>query len=374
VSGVALRRVELGAGEPAVVLEAGRNDVADSWRPVMALLAPRVRVVAYDRAGLGGSPRDPDPVIVGRQVRDLESIVTGLAAGPCVLAGHSWGGVLVQLLAFRRPDLVAGLVLIDPADERMPDALPRAVRWGTRLARAAARRDELRGGDRAASAELLRELRAADPPFPDVPVEVLSAGRGFPSRFRARWTALQADLAAAAPRGRHLVVDRVGHNLPELRPVVVADAILRVVTEARMGGTPEALSHPARELVHVEIVPPGADLAAADLKGAHDRQLERLGGELEDVDPLRHHDRTIGRDVDDAEVDALDARRAGAQDRSDRVGDVLPACDRRQRDVVVNGVLGEECGQIGCSHVAGPRGAKPAHNLDRAFHLAPSCG
>jgi pimeloyl-ACP methyl ester carboxylesterase len=38
-------------------------------------------------------------------------VITGLDAGPCVLAGHSWGGVLVQLLAFRRPDLVAGLVL-----------------------------------------------------------------------------------------------------------------------------------------------------------------------------------------------------------------------------------------------------------------------
>jgi pimeloyl-ACP methyl ester carboxylesterase len=236
VSGATLRRVELGAGDPAVVLEAGRNDVADSWRPIMALLAPRVRVVAYDRAGLGGSPRDPDPVIVGRQVRDLESVVTGLGAGPCVLAGHSWGGVLVQLLALRRPDLVAGLVLIDPADERTADALPRAVRWGLRLARAAARHDELRGGDRAASAELLRELRAAARPFPDVPVEVLSAGRGFPRRFRARWTALQADLAAAAPRGRHLVVDHAGHSIPEQRPEAVGDAIMRVVAAARASG------------------------------------------------------------------------------------------------------------------------------------------
>jgi pimeloyl-ACP methyl ester carboxylesterase len=44
-------------------------------------------------------------------------MITGLAAGPCVLAGHSWGGILVQLLAFRRPDLAAGLVLVDPGHE-----------------------------------------------------------------------------------------------------------------------------------------------------------------------------------------------------------------------------------------------------------------
>ena len=55
-----------------------------------------------DRAGLGGSVPASDPVIVARQVSDLVSVITELAAGPCVLAGHSWGGILVQLVAFRR--------------------------------------------------------------------------------------------------------------------------------------------------------------------------------------------------------------------------------------------------------------------------------
>jgi pimeloyl-ACP methyl ester carboxylesterase len=88
-------------GRPDVVLEAGRNDVAASWQAVMALLSPHVHVVAYDRAGLGGSAPSADPVALARQVRDLESVITSAAAGPCVLAGHSWGGILVQLLAWR---------------------------------------------------------------------------------------------------------------------------------------------------------------------------------------------------------------------------------------------------------------------------------
>jgi pimeloyl-ACP methyl ester carboxylesterase len=53
--GRVVRRVEAGAGEPAVVLEAGMNCGAASWQRVMPLLAPHVRVAAYDRAGLGGS-------------------------------------------------------------------------------------------------------------------------------------------------------------------------------------------------------------------------------------------------------------------------------------------------------------------------------
>ncbi len=243
-----LQRVEAGAGRPDVVLEAGRNDVVTSWQPVMTLLAPHVHVVAYDRAGLGGSAPSADRVVLARQVRDLESVITSAATGPCVLAGHSWGGILVQLLAWRRPELVAGVVLVDPAHEQMTDGLPRLARRALRLARAV-RRDELRGGDTAASTAMLRELRAAARPFPDVPVVVLSAGRGFPRRFRARWTGLQKDLAAAAPRGRHLMIDGSGHRIHQDRPGAVADAILQVIadiraSQARTGDIPARTAPP----------------------------------------------------------------------------------------------------------------------------------
>ena len=84
----------------------------------------------------------------------------------------------------------------------------------------------------------LRELRAAARPFPDVPVVVLSAAGGFPflRRFRAHWTRLQAGLAAAAPQGRHVVVDGTGHDIPGNRPDVVAETILTVAAQARARG------------------------------------------------------------------------------------------------------------------------------------------
>ena len=207
------------------------NCGAASWQRVMPLLAPHVRVAAYDRAGLGGSAPAPGPAVIDRQVGDLASVITGLAAGPCVLAGHSWGGILVQLLAFRRPDLAAGLVLVDPGHEEIESGLPLALQWGWRVTRAV-RPDELHG-DAPATAAALRELRAAARPFPDVPVVVLSAARGFPRRFRAHWTRLQAGLAAAAPQGRHVLVDGTGHNIPGNQPGVVASTILAVAAQAR---------------------------------------------------------------------------------------------------------------------------------------------
>jgi pimeloyl-ACP methyl ester carboxylesterase len=227
----ALRRVEAGTGRPTVVLEAGLNNGAASWGQVMPLLAPHVRVAAYDRAGIGGSAPAPGPVTIDRQIDDLTSVITGLETGPCVLAGHSWGGILVQLLAFRRPDLAAGLVLVDPGHEEMESALPPPIRWGWRITRAVFP-DELRG-DAPVTLAAVRKLRAATGSFPDVPVVVMSAARGFPRRFRANWTRLQAGLAADAQQGRHVVVERTGHDIPGNRPDAVADAVLEVVTRAR---------------------------------------------------------------------------------------------------------------------------------------------
>ena len=223
--------MDLGVGQPAVVLEAGLNNGAASWQRVMPLLAPHVRVAAYDRAGIGGSAPTPGLVTIDRQIDDLASVIVGLAAGPCVLAGHSWGRVLVQLLAFRRPDLAAGLVLVDPGHEEMERELPLPLQWGWRIMRTVFP-DELHD-DAPATLAAVRELRAAARPFPDVPVAVLSAAGGFPRRFRAHWTRLQAGLAAAAPQGRHVVVDDTGHDIPRNRPDVVAGTILAVAAQAR---------------------------------------------------------------------------------------------------------------------------------------------
>jgi pimeloyl-ACP methyl ester carboxylesterase len=231
-----VRRVVAGAGEPAVVLEAGMNCGAASWQRVVPLLAPYVRVAAYDRAGLGGSAPAPGLVTIDRQIDDLASLITGLAAGPCVLAGHSWGGIQVQLLAFRRPDLAAGLVLVDPGHEELESGLPLPLQWGWRVM-STVHPDELHE-DAPVTMAAIRELRAAARPFPDVPVVVLSAARSFPlpRRSRAHWTRLQAGLAAAAPQGRHVVVDGTGHNIPRNRPDVVASTILAVAVQARASG------------------------------------------------------------------------------------------------------------------------------------------
>jgi pimeloyl-ACP methyl ester carboxylesterase len=78
-----VRRVEAGVGEPTVVLEAGAGNGAEAWQRVIPLLAPHVRVVAYDRAGLGGSGPAPGLATIDRTIDDLASVITGPGASPC---------------------------------------------------------------------------------------------------------------------------------------------------------------------------------------------------------------------------------------------------------------------------------------------------
>jgi len=200
--------VEAGAGEPAVVLETGMNCGAASWQRVMPLLAPHVRVAAYDRAGIGGSAPGPLRASRAQLGRHAGPAARLPAAGPGRGPGPGGSGA---------------------RGHGTRTAPARPVGW--RVINAVVP-DELHD-DAPVTLAAIRELRAAARPFPDVPVVVLSAVRGFPRRFRAHWTRLQAALAAAAPRGRHVVVDGSGHNIPRDRPDAVADTILAVAAQAQ---------------------------------------------------------------------------------------------------------------------------------------------
>ncbi|MBV6697185.1 alpha/beta hydrolase [Kitasatospora aureofaciens] len=253
-----MRRVEAGRGGPTVVLVAGSGTASPTWAPVLPGLAAHTRVVAYDRAGLGAS--DPDRMMtLETQVADLAALVEHTGDGPCVLVGHSWGGLLAQLLGWQRPELVAGLVLVDPAHEEFQPPAVRAaeavlLRLGLlRSALAPTQRvpgDALAGNVPArvrrrrwrtavaenrlmtlAVPEIRRRRSAAR--LPDVPVAVLSATEGLPKVLRTRWTLLQSRIAEHATRGTHIVVPGAGHAVHVDDPGAVTAAVLEVAEHAR---------------------------------------------------------------------------------------------------------------------------------------------
>jgi pimeloyl-ACP methyl ester carboxylesterase len=132
--------VEAGQGSPAVILESGIAASSLNWTALEAEIARFTRACAYDRAWLGWSDPAAAPRIASHLVEELHSLLAAAAIpAPYILAGHSFGGLLVQLYAAKYPDQVAGLVLIDPLPASdwagVSGQRLRILRWGIRLSR-----------------------------------------------------------------------------------------------------------------------------------------------------------------------------------------------------------------------------------------------
>jgi pimeloyl-ACP methyl ester carboxylesterase len=117
--GRALRLVCEGpkSDRPVVWLESGAFGLAADWGAVQeALTAAGWRSCAYDRAGMGYSPRGPSPRDGLAIVSDFEKLIAASGEpGPYILVGHSMAGLRLRQFAGRNPDKVAGLVLADAA-------------------------------------------------------------------------------------------------------------------------------------------------------------------------------------------------------------------------------------------------------------------
>ncbi len=102
-------------GAPMVILEAGIASTSLSWAAVQPLIAKFAHVVSYERAGLGWSDDAVAPPTALNAAHELEALLERAAfPAPYVIVGHSFGGLLARLFQQRHPDLVAGLVLVDP--------------------------------------------------------------------------------------------------------------------------------------------------------------------------------------------------------------------------------------------------------------------
>lgn len=111
----------LGEKGPSVLFDAGGSDWSVVWALVQPALAGEARACAYDRAGLGYSDPAPGPRSPVAISDDLHALIQAAGLGRVILVGHSLGGFNVKLHTALHPEDVAGLVLVDPAEERSWD-------------------------------------------------------------------------------------------------------------------------------------------------------------------------------------------------------------------------------------------------------------
>jgi pimeloyl-ACP methyl ester carboxylesterase len=111
-----LHRKALGEPKATVHFLHATGFNAETYRELYSALDPLLDVHAMDARGHGFSKAPADPRSLRSWapfVRDLEALVETLER-PTLLAGHSMGATVSMELAARRPELVQGLVMIDP--------------------------------------------------------------------------------------------------------------------------------------------------------------------------------------------------------------------------------------------------------------------
>ena len=110
----AYRQVGAGGGVPLVGLH-HLTAVLDDWDPaVIDGLAAERHVIVFDNRGVGASGGET-PDNVEAMAEDAVAFLAALGLGPVDLLGFSLGGMVAQIVAQRRPDLVRRLILAGTA-------------------------------------------------------------------------------------------------------------------------------------------------------------------------------------------------------------------------------------------------------------------
>jgi 3-oxoadipate enol-lactonase len=246
-----------GDGPPALLLHGQPGGLGD-WDEVVAAVGGELRTIAIDRPGYGRTSAPPGGLDWNARV--AAEILDQLDLGPALIVGHSWGGGVALELARRRPELVAGLVLLASIGTRSSvgrtDRALAAPVIGPLLSRAALRASAValslepvrrrapgmdllpetavsrivrQMGDRRSGSAfaveqraLVREIDELDAALPEItaPAAVLVGDRD-----RVVGPRSVADLASQLPGGELVSLPGAGHVLPDEAPGAVADAM-----------------------------------------------------------------------------------------------------------------------------------------------------
>ena len=104
-----------GSGIPLLLIHGIISD-SSFFEPCMSVLSRSYQTICYDRRGYGKSVRQAyTDYSVHTQARDAAEVLGAVKAGPAYILGNSAGGLVGLELALHYPQLVKGLVIVEPS-------------------------------------------------------------------------------------------------------------------------------------------------------------------------------------------------------------------------------------------------------------------
>ena len=114
-NGIRIRYHRTGGDKPTLLIAHGVTDNALSWSRFARSMEQDYDVILYDRRGHGFSDKPESGYTFRNHAEDMAGLITALGLDRPHILGHSGGAVTAAILAANHPDLLASLVLEDPA-------------------------------------------------------------------------------------------------------------------------------------------------------------------------------------------------------------------------------------------------------------------
>lgn len=255
-----------GQGSPTVVLIHGLQGSYLDWYLVQPRIAQFTRVCTFERAGYGWSEPSPRPRVPSAMAEELHDALQ--AAGekpPFVVVGHSFGTVNAEMFAYKFPDAVSGLVLVDgvlpemlvgfPLSEKLwlramqftvPFGLPRWRRWcgGSpavnrelmQVTQCRSRYFETIIREWSAFPQTAAELRGITS-LGNMPLIVIARDPATDSLAESHHLDLEKKKLAFSTNSRLVIAEGSGHDIPFIRPDVIVQAVRSLVRPQAPAGS-----------------------------------------------------------------------------------------------------------------------------------------
>ena len=221
--------------EYTIVLESGGGKYATAYQEIQDTLAKRtgIRVMSYDRSGFGQSELGPDDLDAIDQVDALKKCLEAQGfKDKFILVGHSYGGFLIQLFALRYPELVSGLVLIDPMNCKFVDIFGLDNLNAVTPYFENPTKNWEKAGNRMVDffPKALKALRGKELP-PHIPALLITAGN---APFSASvWRTCHEEMVMNSEKHQLLIAEGHNHDILDENPELVLDAIIELVNRVK---------------------------------------------------------------------------------------------------------------------------------------------